>query len=831
MGLLQASVRRASVLVLRFNPIELKCMFKKLFSVTTAFIVLATSCKKNGDDKDAEPTLPPIQKVTIDTTRSKLLSTADELGNGLFRYNSLPGSDSIKRGALLIDPRNNGYLRKVDTVMIVNNGVVVHSTQGTLDELFRDSGAVFRYVAIPEAMKPFRKIDSSARVTTEVNDVELSGDDWKLKFNKLKFSFDPNFVFELSVKDKVFKMGFVDAATVEEYNVDWILQAGEKKVEDTFALSKMFPAIMKFNKIPFTAPGIIGHIKVDLMMKIKLSGNLELQSNINYAKQTLTNAFVDYRNSKLSAEFNYNNPVFTKKLTVSLMGNANLSMELYPVFTFHIYNVPLVDMGVKGILDNSIRYNGGKGLWDAETSYGGAIFGSLNNSLLSFLSNKEFSKEIAKVKIFEAPKALQVVSGANQTAVAGQALRYPIALRVLDSDGNPQGPVNVYFTSSSGKWSKDLISTTPITGNVSNTFTLANSKDPVTLTATIKNAVDSVVAVQTIQFTPKDQSQQICNGFDVVGWWNTLDASVQRVFNESIGMSGTTLPDEQGLTRLFAKGSLDLRKKSMQGKLVFPKCFSTLTELILDSNDITELDVKDLPNLQSLYCNWNKLTSASYNKATIKDLSFYSNQLTNVDVANAPQLRYLEVSANKLESLNVSGSTELTYISCWENRIKSLNCSGLTKLNRLQAYQNWVMADLNVNGLSNLVHLSCEWNNLKTLNLSGLSKLEALYCHQNKLENLNISTAPKLGWVSCAYNELKSITVGNLDAMKEFNCEYNYLGYEGLMPLMKAMPATVKFVWGDCNTNRVKGDNGPNPDNPGVGSDCWKLIEFYEGKF
>jgi Leucine-rich repeat (LRR) protein len=99
---------------------------------------------------------------------------------------------------------------------------------------------------------------------------------------------------------------------------------------------------------------------------------------------------------------------------------------------------------------------------------------------------------------------------------------------------------------------------------------------------------------------------------------------------------------------------------------------------------LTDLEIKNCPALQVLYCYNNQLTSLDVSSCTaLKYLHCYNNQLTSLDVSSCTALQYLHCYNNQLASLDVSGCTALHYLFCYNNQLTSLDVSSLTALNHL----------------------------------------------------------------------------------------------------------------------------------------------------
>lgn len=71
----------------------------------------------------------------------------------------------------------------------------------------------------------------------------------------------------------------------------------------------------------------------------------------------------------------------------------------------------------------------------------------------------------------------------------------------------------------------------------------------------------------------------------------------------------------------------------------------------------------------------------------------YSNQLTNIDVAQLPKLQLLSCGENKLTSLDVSKNKELLQLYCNGNQLTDLDVSKNTNLTTLVCHFNKIAGD------------------------------------------------------------------------------------------------------------------------------------------
>jgi len=142
--------------------------------------------------------------------------------------------------------------------------------------------------------------------------------------------------------------------------------------------------------------------------------------------------------------------------------------------------------------------------------------------------------------------------------------------------------------------------------------------------------------------------------------------------------------------------------------------------------------IEFFPNLTKLYCVGNQLTELdmSQNKE-LQTLDCVTNQLTELDVSQNKKLKELHCSANQLTELDVRSNTALERLSCGENQLTELDVSNNTALMKLY----------------------CGKNQLTELDLSQNSKLKDLDCRNNQLTSLNVDSCAEFIDLGCEGNE------------------------------------------------------------------------------
>ncbi|MGN1106967.1 MAG: hypothetical protein ACI4RH_09965, partial [Huintestinicola sp.] len=169
-------------------------------------------------------------------------------------------------------------------------------------------------------------------------------------------------------------------------------------------------------------------------------------------------------------------------------------------------------------------------------------------------------------------------------------------------------------------------------------------------------------------------------------------------------------------------------------------------------SDLTGIEL--FPNITSLNCDYNKLTSLDLSRNTALTEVFCSgNSIKSLNVSKNTELIYLWCRNNRLTSLDVSGNTKLISLVCSDNLLKSLDVSKNTKLTAINCSNNY-LAGIDVSKNTMLESLVC------TGNVSALGVINASCCLDSYLENFDGSRASN--WQGADYdvktNTLKNFT-------------------------------------------------------------------------
>ena len=189
------------------------------------------------------------------------------------------------------------------------------------------------------------------------------------------------------------------------------------------------------------------------------------------------------------------------------------------------------------------------------------------------------------------------------------------------------------------------------------------------------------------------------NTFPDEAFWSYLLKYVDKNRN------GTLSQEERYAVETINVNYMNIR--SLKGIEFFPN----LTELYCVGNQLTELDMSQNKELQTLDC--------------------VVNQLTELDVSQNKKLKKLQCSANQLTELDVRSNTALERLSCKENQLTELDVSNNTALMKLYCGKNQ-LTELDLSQNSKLIDLDCGNNQLTSLNVDSCAEFIDFGCKGNE---------------------------------------------------------------------------------------------------
>lgn len=220
-----------------------------------------------------------------------------------------------------------------------------------------------------------------------------------------------------------------------------------------------------------------------------------------------------------------------------------------------------------------------------------------------------------------------------------------------------------------------------------------------------------------------------------------------------------------------------------------------LDTIIVDHNYLDTLIVGQCLNLKYLNCDYNHLSSISFNylMTEIEKIDCSYNEFTKISfpyyIFN--NLKYLDCSNNNISYINLDSLPEVIELDCSFNivnniiypdnlKLKVLNCRN-NNLSELQIPELTILQTLNcsynlidsLNLINSLKILDCSNNFIDSLNLN--ESLKILDCSNNEMSVLDLTTQPQLEFINCSYNELKDLNFSDCNEVDTIICSYNQL--------------------------------------------------------
>ncbi|WP_162087003.1 DUF7619 domain-containing protein [Chryseobacterium aquaeductus] len=224
-----------------------------------------------------------------------------------------------------------------------------------------------------------------------------------------------------------------------------------------------------------------------------------------------------------------------------------------------------------------------------------------------------------------------------------------------------------------------------------------------------------------------------------------------------------------------------------------------LTDLNVNSNSVTSLNVQNCPNLEILHISYHGFTNLNVQSNSLKNIDIGDNlNPFSINFQNTPNLEIVTMFFAPIVSIDLSNKLFLKKIRL-ENMdmLTSLNLQGCNTLQEVQLANLYVIPSINLQNLPALTTVYCtnssnlqsvnvsnsininklyiNNNNIATVDISTLNNLQDFKVNANDLISLNLSNHTLLKYVNCDDNDLTSINLQNTPALENLSCEYNNL--------------------------------------------------------
>ncbi len=218
--------------------------------------------------------------------------------------------------------------------------------------------------------------------------------------------------------------------------------------------------------------------------------------------------------------------------------------------------------------------------------------------------------------------------------------------------------------------------------------------------------------------------------------------------------------------------------------------FGEIIKINWQTGELDKKVIDNFPNLQELYCSFNKIKSLEplSNCVNLQILYCRINKIKSLELlSNCVNLQILLLQYNKIISLEpLSNYVNLRVLYCSNNQITSLEpLSNCVNLRELFCEYNKLRSLGQLSRCINLEILSCRHNKITSLEpLSNCVNLKELNCSDNQLTSLEpLSNCVNLQILKCFQNQIRSLEpLSHCVNLRELLCHNNQI--ESLEPLI-----------------------------------------------
>jgi len=180
-------------------------------------------------------------------------------------------------------------------------------------------------------------------------------------------------------------------------------------------------------------------------------------------------------------------------------------------------------------------------------------------------------------------------------------------------------------------------------------------------------------------------------------------------------------------------------------------------------SSLTSLTDAQLATIKKLTCVENGISSVSgLEKLTeLTELNLDNNEITSINLSKNSKLKILNLNYNNISSIDVKSNSALEYLFVSRNYLENLDISNNTKLIKVWTDHN-NLKEIKIGTSPNLFDLNLQYNQLTNFNLGGSNNITTLALNNNKLTSLNLKNLNKLDYLVIkdnSFNETYGIYV------------------------------------------------------------------------
>ncbi len=257
--------------------------------------------------------------------------------------------------------------------------------------------------------------------------------------------------------------------------------------------------------------------------------------------------------------------------------------------------------------------------------------------------------------------------------------------------------------------------------------------------------------------------------------WTNIDSGM--TFSESY-CEYTTVADANFEAALNTLGYDDIANDGQ----VPTTLIKVVTSLDVSNQNIADLTgIQDFTELTNLNVETNVLTSLDLSSnVNLQNLNFDNNNITTLNLGSISKLVSIEGRYNQLSTIDLTQNPDLTFINLRDNLFTTVNVASnpLLETINLRACSNLTSIDISNN--PNVKSLFFQDTALNGLDVSQNPLLETIVIERVNFNSIDVSNLSALTQLRIADNSFTSLDVSNNPALVRLECENNNLTYLNL---------------------------------------------------
>ncbi|WP_299680337.1 hypothetical protein [uncultured Tenacibaculum sp.] len=238
------------------------------------------------------------------------------------------------------------------------------------------------------------------------------------------------------------------------------------------------------------------------------------------------------------------------------------------------------------------------------------------------------------------------------------------------------------------------------------------------------------------------------------------DANFEAALN-TLGYDDIANDGQVPTTLIKVVTSLDVSNQNI-ADLTGIQDFTALTDLNVETNVLTSLDLSSNANLQNLNFDNNNITTLNLGSISkLVSIEGRYNQLSTIDLSQNPDLTFINLRDNLFTTVNVASNPLLETINLRAcSNLTSIDISNNPNVKSL-FFQDTALTGLDVSQNPLLETIVIERVNFNSIDVSNLSALTQLRIADNSFTSLDVSNNPALVRLECENNNLTYLNLKN----------------------------------------------------------------------